>query len=90
MKKLALAAALTAFAAALSPVSAATPDCYGGYKTFLGKVSPHLSERTDVDLATLMRRGLSVYDACMAGDSFSPHGVWDQIAADIEAKSKKK
>ena len=31
-------------------------------------------------------RSLGAYDACMAGDSFSPHGVWDGILADMGKK----
>ena len=89
MTKISLAALAVAFAAFASPAFAAKPDCYGGYKTFLGKVGPILGKIEDVDLPTLMRRGLSVYDACEAGDNFVPEGAWNQVIFDMEAKAKK-
>jgi len=89
MTRIPLAALAIAFAAAAAPASAATPDCYGGYKTFMGKIAPLIGKVEDVDLATLMRRGLSVYDACQAGDNFSPYGVWDQIFNEMTRKATK-
>jgi hypothetical protein len=83
-------AALAALSVVLATsVSAATPDCFGGYKTFISKVAPYINKVEDADLATLMRRGLSVYDACQAGDTFTAHGIWDQIAADMVKRFKK-
>ena len=89
MTKISLAALAVAFAALSSPAFAAKPDCYGGYKEFLGKVNPYIGKIEDVDLPTLMRRGLSVYDACEAGDNFVPAGAWNQVIFDMEAKTKK-
>ena len=89
MKTMSLAALAVAFAAFSAPAFAAKPDCYGGYKAFLGKVNPYIGKIEDVDLPTLMRRGLSVYDACEAGDNFVPEGAWNQVIFDMEAKSKK-
>jgi hypothetical protein len=40
------------------------------------------------DLADAVRKSLDAYNSCKAGDDFSPHGVWDQIIADMQAKSK--
>jgi len=90
MKKLPLATIALAIAAVSSPALAAKPDCYGGYKSFLGKVNPYIGQIEDVDLPTLMRRGLSVYDACLAGDNFVPEGAWNQVIFDMEKASKKK
>jgi len=89
MKKLSLAV-LLALSAAASPALAAKPDCYGAYKSFMGKINPYLGQIEDVDLPTLMRRGLSVYDACEAGDNFVPEGAWNQVISDMEKASKKK
>jgi len=89
MTKFTLAALAIGFAAAATPALAAKPDCYGGYKSFLGKVNPYIGKIDDVDLPTLMRRGLSVYDACEAGDNFVPEGAWNQVIFDMEAKAKK-
>ena len=37
--------------------------------------------------AEYVRKSLSArINSCMAGDSFSPHGVWDQILADMGKK----
>lgn len=68
---------------------AAAPDCASGYKNFVMKVSPYIERVDPADLPEFMRRGLSAFDACMAGDSFTPHGVWDGLAAEMEVKSKK-
>lgn len=89
MSKYILAALSIVVATLAAPVFAAEPDCSGGYKIFINRVSPSIDKVNDEDLATLMRRGLSVFDACKAGDNFSPHSVWDQIASEMEAKSKK-
>lgn len=89
MKKIALASIVVAIAAMSAPALAAKPDCYGGYKTFMTKVAPLVGKIEDVDLATLMRRGLSVIDACEAGDNFVPEGAWNQVIFDMEAAAKK-
>ena len=72
-------------------VAGATPafakeDCNGGYKDFLGKMSSHISNMSGNELAEYVRKSLGAYDSCMAGDTFSPHGVWDQILADMGKK----
>ena len=64
----------------------AKEDCNGGYKDFLTKMSPHFSIMSGDELAGYIRKGLGAYDSCMAGDAFSPHGVWDQILADMGKK----
>jgi hypothetical protein len=89
MRKTSLAAIAVVIAAAASPALAAKPDCYGGYKTFLGKVNPHIGKIEDVDLPTLMRRGLSIYDACFAADNF-PANSWDDLVTQMESATKKK
>jgi hypothetical protein len=64
----------------------AKEDCNAGYKDFLGKMSSHMSDVSGDQLAGYIRKSLGAYDSCMAGDSFSPHGVWDQILADMGKK----
>lgn len=76
-------------AALALPAVAAKQDCFGGYKIFINRVSPFVDRVEAPELTMWMRRGLSAFDACEAGDNFTPHGIWDQIAADMEAKAKK-
>ena len=64
----------------------AKEDCNAGYKDFIGKMSSHMSDVSGDELAGYIRKSLGAYDSCMAGDSFSPHGVWDQILADMGKK----
>jgi hypothetical protein len=64
----------------------AKEDCNGGYKDFLVKMSSHFSNMSGDELAGYIRKGLGAYDSCMAGDALSPHGVWDQILADMGKK----
>lgn len=80
---LALIAALFVFG--VTPAFA-KEDCNGGYKTFVGKMSTHVNKMSGNELAEYVRKSLGAYDSCMAGDSFSPHGVWDQILADMGKK----
>jgi hypothetical protein len=79
----ALAVALIAFAA---PAFAKT-DCDDGFKNHMGKMSIYVNKMSGYELADAVRKSLDAYNSCKAGDSFSPHGVWDQIIADMEAKS---
>jgi hypothetical protein len=85
MKKLALAAAAVALAAGLAPAVAKT-DCAAGYKTFLGNMMKVVEGTGGDALAEAIRKSLTAYDACKAGDDFSPHGIWDKINADLAAK----
>jgi hypothetical protein len=80
---LALVAAL--FLVGVTPAFA-KEDCNAGYKDFVGKMSSHMSNVSGNELAEYVRKSLGAYDSCMAGDSFSPHGVWDQILADMGKK----
>jgi hypothetical protein len=64
----------------------AKEDCNAGYKDFIGKMSSHMSNVSGNELAEYVRKSLGAYDSCMAGDNFSPHGVWDQILADMGKK----
>ncbi len=80
---LALVAAL--FVVGVTPAFA-KEDCNAGYKDFVGKMSSHISNVSGNELAEYVRKSLGAYDSCMAGDSFSPHGVWDQILADMGKK----
>jgi hypothetical protein len=62
----------------------AKEDCDGGYKDFLIKMSSHLSKMSGNDVVEYVRKGLAARDSCMAGDNFSPHGVWDKLLADMD------
>ncbi len=85
--KLLIAAAILAGFAFSAPVMAKT-DCDAGFKTHLGKMTIYVDKMSGYELADAVRKSLDTYNSCKAGDSFSPHGVWDQILADMEAKAK--
>jgi hypothetical protein len=87
MKKFALAAIAASLAAVATPALAKT-DCDAGYKTFLGKMSIYVDKMSGYELADAVRKSLDAYNSCKAGDSFSPHGVWDQILADMQKGGK--
>lgn len=89
MKAKPIAALVMALMSTSAGAASAKSDCAGGYRSFLGKVSPYIERVDDADLPALMRRGLSVFEACAAGDTFTPHGIWGQIAADMQKKFKK-
>ena len=72
-----------------APATAAV-NCDTGYKRFMERISPTIPNAADADLGILMRRALSVYDACAAGDMFEPTGIWEQIAMDLESTAHKK
>jgi hypothetical protein len=85
---------IAAVAATLVAAAAATPalaktDCDAGYKGFLGKMSIYVDKMSGYELADAVRKSLDAYNSCKAGDSFSPHGVWDQILADMQTKAGK-
>jgi len=88
MKKVATAALAAALLAGVTPALAKT-DCDGGYKNFLGKMTTYVNKMSGYELADAVRKSLDAYNSCTAGDSFSPQGVWDQILADMQAKSQK-
>ena len=85
MTKIALSMIAALLVAGVTP-ALAKEDCNGGYKDFLGKMSSHISKMSGNELADYVRKSLGAYDSCMAGDNFSPHGVWDQILADMGKK----
>ena len=87
MKRISLAILAATLVAAASPAFAAKTDCDAGYKDFLGKMSLYVNKMTGYDLADAVRKSLDAYNSCSAGDDFSPHGVWDQILADMKTKS---
>jgi hypothetical protein len=88
MTRLAFAALATVFVAAATPAFAKA-DCDNGYKNFLSKMSTYVNKMSGYELADSVRKSLDAYNSCTAGDSFSPNGVWDQILADMQAKSQK-
>jgi len=88
MMKIATAALAAALLVGAAPAFAKS-DCDAGYKNFLGKMSIYVDKMSGYELADAVRKSLDAYNSCTAGDSFSPHGVWDQILADMKAKSSK-
>lgn len=89
MKTITFAAIAALLAATVTPAFAAKPDCDGGFKTHLGKMSIYIDKMSGYELADAVRKSLDVYNTCKAGDDFSPNGVWDQILADMQAKAAK-
>jgi len=88
MKRIAIAALAAALLAGVTP-ALAKEDCAGGYKDFLGKMSIYVNKMSGYELADAVRKSLDAYTSCTAGDSFSPHGVWDGILADMKSKADK-
>ncbi len=86
MRKIALAAIAVALAGAGTPALAKV-DCDGGFKTHMSKMTIYIDKVTGYDLADAVRKSLDAYNSCKAGDNFSPHGIWDQIEADMKAKA---
>jgi hypothetical protein len=87
MKSISLAILTASLVALSAPAFAAKTDCDAGYKTFLGNMSVYVNKMTGYELADAVRKSLDAYNSCSAGDNFSPHGVWDQILADMKTKS---
>lgn len=87
MKFLPFAALAAVMAVVATPVFA-KEDCDGGFKTHMGKMSIYVDKMSGYELADAVRKSLDAYNSCKAGDNFSPHGVWDQILADMETKAK--
>ena len=88
MKRIAIAALTATLLAGVSPAFAKT-DCDAGYKDFLGKMTIYVNKMSGYELADAVRKSLDAYNSCSAGDSFSPHGVWDGILADMKSKADK-
>ena len=87
MTKIALSVAAAALLAGMTPAVAKT-DCGDGYKTFMKNVTVFVPRVTGTDIAAAVQKGLNAYNSCLAGDTFSPKGVWDQIEKDMAAKAK--
>ncbi len=87
MTKIALSLAAAVLFAGMTPAAAAT-DCAAGYKTFMKNMTVFIPNVTGGDLASAVQKGLAAYNSCLAGDSFSPKGVWDQIEKDMAMKDK--
>ena len=83
MKRIVIAALAAALLAGVTPAFA-KEDCSGGYKDFVTRMSSHFSNMSGDEIAGYIRKGLQGYDSCMAGDNFSPHGVWDKILSDMD------
>ena len=82
-------AALAVAFIALAAPAFAKQTCDDGFKTHMGKMSIYVNKMSGYELADAVRKSLDAYNSCKAGDNFSPHGVWDQILADMEAKAGK-
>ncbi len=52
-------------------------------------MSIYVDKMSGYELADAVRKSLDAYNSCKAGDNFSPHGVWDQILADMQSKAGK-
>ena len=87
MKTLALAALAAVAIAGITPAFA-KEDCDAGFKVHMSKMSIYIDKTSGYDLADAVRKSLDAYNSCKAGDSFSPHGVWDKIQADMAAAAK--
>lgn len=83
-----IAALAVAVMATAAPAFAKT-DCDDGFKSHMAKMSIYVNKMSGYELADAVRKSLDAYNSCKAGDSFSPHGVWDQIIADMQAKAGK-
>lgn len=88
MKKIAISTLAAALLVSMTP-AIAKQDCAGGYKTFMDNMTVYIPRVTGGDLASAVQKGLDAYNSCNAGDTFSVHGVWDQIIADMKAKAGK-
>ncbi len=81
MNKLSMAAMGAVLVAGIAPAHAA--DCNAEYKNFFEKLQLNGNGKMSGDqLAEASRKGVRAYDACKSGDTFTVHGVWDQIDAD--------
>lgn len=87
MTKMVILVFAAAFLASITPALAKS-GCDAGFKNFLSKTTIYVDKMSGDDLAYAVRKSLDAYNSCEAGDSFSPHGVWDQILADMDKKSK--
>lgn len=87
MKTLTIAVLAGAIAAVTSPAFAKT-DCDAGFKNHLSKMTIYVDKMSGYELADVVRKSLDAYNSCKSGDSFSPHGVWDQIITDMESKAR--
>jgi hypothetical protein len=85
MRYLSIATFAALFATFASPTFAAV-DCDGGFKGHMTKMTIYIDQMSGYELADAVRKSLDAYNACKAGDDFSPHGVWDKIEADMAAK----
>ena len=89
MKLLPAATALLAIFAAVASPAFAKEDCDAGFKAHMGKMTIYVDKMSGYELADAVRKSLDAYNSCKAGDDFSPHGVWDKIIADMQAKAGK-
>lgn len=89
MTRISTFATIAAFAVALATPALAKTDCDEGFRKHMSAMSIYTQSMSGYELADAVRKSLDAYDSCKAGDDFSPHGVWDQILADMKAKASK-
>lgn len=86
MTKIAAAALASLGLIGITPAHAKT-DCNAEFKNFFERLARDGNARmTGAQLADASRKGVRAYDACQSGDSFTVHGVWDQIDTGKAAK----
>ena len=82
MTRISMAALAALMVAGIAPAQAAS-DCNAEYKSFFERLMRDGNAKMTGDqLADASRKGVRAYDACKSGDSFTVHGVFDQIDAD--------
>ena len=82
MNKLAFAAVATLLVAGIAPA-----DCNAEFKNFFERLARDGNARMTGDqLADASRKGVRAFDACQSGDSFTVHGIWDQIDKEKSGK----
>ncbi len=72
---------------ALSQSTSAKYDCDKAFRAHMAKMSALIERAVGYQLADALHKSLEAYDSCKAGDDFSPRGIWEQIEADMAAKT---
>ena len=90
MTKLSAIGAAILLAIAMQPANAAS-KCDDDLQDFWRKMMEQgsFSQMSGARIADVTRRTTRAYDACQAGDTFSIHGLWDEIARQSEGNAKK-
>ncbi len=60
-------------------------DCNKDFTDFWKRINLEGHQKLEgAKLADVQRNALRGYDACQAGDSITPRGIWDKILADMK------